>query len=90
MKTGLSVMVFGVAMMFGAISANAADLINEDEIPYAILVDGEMELTVEAGSDLMTFCKSCTVQLVDSLEPPVSVDEASTVFISQGKLVVEK
>ncbi|MDV7339606.1 hypothetical protein RYZ26_08385 [Terasakiella sp. A23] len=90
MKTGLSAMALGVAMMFGAISANAADLINEDEIPYAILVDGEMELTVEAGSDLMAFCKRCTVQLVDSFEPPVSADEDSTVIISQGRLVVEK
>jgi len=89
MKTGLSVLALGVAMIFGAVHANAADLINEDDMSYTLVIDGDMEVPVEAKSELPEFCDSCSIQLADSEDAPISVNEASTVVISGGKLAVE-
>ncbi|WP_419797881.1 MAG: hypothetical protein ACNI26_16645 [Terasakiella sp.] len=89
MKTGLSVLALGVAMIFGAVHAHAADLINEDDMSYTVIVDGDMEVPVEAKSELQGFCDACSVQLSGSEQEPISVNEASTVIISEGKLVVE-
>lgn len=89
MKTGLSVMALGIAMMLGSLPAHAADLINEDEVPYAVLVDGDMEVTIEPMAEVATVCDSCTIQLTDSFDPPLSLTPDTVVVIRDGKLVID-
>ncbi|WP_028880800.1 hypothetical protein [Terasakiella pusilla] len=89
MKTGLSVLVLTGVLFSFAPTAFGANLVNEDDTAHVVLIDSEQELTIEAGSELPAFCGECTVQLVDSPDPAVSVGEDNTVVIDQGKLIVE-
>lgn len=89
MKTGLAVLALGGALVMGSYSVQAADLINEDDAPYTVIVDNEQEVNVGPAGDVMGICKSCTLQLADSNEPAITVMEDTTVMISNAKLVVE-
>lgn len=89
MKSGLSVLA--VSTMFMGISyvANAADLINEDDVPYIVIVNGETEVPIEASAELASFCETCTVQLDGSEEAAIEVGESTAVVINKGKLIIE-
>ncbi|NVJ91888.1 MAG: hypothetical protein HWE34_09540 [Methylocystaceae bacterium] len=89
MKTGLSVLAVSAMFMGLSYGANAADLINEDDVPYIVIVNGETEVSVEANAELASFCETCTVQLDGSEEAAIEVGESTAVVISKGKLIVE-
>ncbi len=88
MKTGLSVLALTAAVFIATLQAQAADIINEDDAAYTLLVNGEMELNIEAASEIMAFCDACSVQLKGSEDEPLNVDETTSVFISKGKLTL--
>ncbi|NVK19654.1 MAG: hypothetical protein HWE30_13220 [Methylocystaceae bacterium] len=89
MKTGVSVLAVAATVFAWATVSNAADVINEDEVAHVVLVNGEQEVTVEAGSNVLEICAQCSIQLQDSADAALNVAEDTTVIISDGKLSVE-
>ena len=84
-----SLLVAGLLFIGLTSPSIAADIINEDAVDYTVLVDGMREVLVPALADIPAICNSCTIQIVDSVEPPVQTSENSFAFINSGKFIVQ-
>jgi len=89
MKTGVSILAVAALVLGWTTASNAADVINEDDVSYVVLVNGDQEVSIEAGSNVLEICTQCSIQLQDSVEAAVNVVEDTTVIISDGKLSLE-
>jgi hypothetical protein len=89
MKTALSFLITGFALLGLSNQSIAADLVNQDPVEYTVLVNEAYEVWVPSQADVPVTCKPCTIQIEDSLEPPIQVFDNSIVIISGGKFIVE-
>jgi len=75
-------------VLFPASGSFAVDILNEDEVPYALTIsseNGEKDLKIQPGELLKGVCANCAITLEDL--DVVEADSDEVVVIREGALV---